>query len=213
MQKHPNLTIEKKLWQRGYKRIIGIDEVGRGSLAGNVTVAGVLFPLGLKINESRWRRFSERIKDSKQLTPKRREEVFEILKEFPEIEWRAAHISEKVIDRINIRRATERAMVRVIKKFNPFPDFVIFDGIRFSARVLDTVDNLFLVKADVKVMSCALASIIAKVTRDRYMRRTAKKYPRYGFERHKGYGTLAHRNAIRKYGVCVLHRRSFRLAR
>ena len=213
MQNRPNLTIERKLWRQGYGRVLGIDEVGRGALAGNVTVAAVLFSPGLQMNGVRWRNLLGRINDSKQLTPKRREEVFEMLKEFPEIEWRAAYISENVIDRINIRKATERAMLRVIKKFDRPPDFVIFDGIHFSARALDTLNHLFLVKADARVMSCALASIIAKVTRDRYMKRIAKKYPVYGFEKHKGYGTLRHRDAIRKHGPCVLHRRSFHLTR
>ncbi len=205
----PTFKEERKLYRQGYRRIVGVDEVGRGCLAGNVTAAAVTFPAKMP-RSARVRKFLKEIRDSKKLTPKKREEIFEALKSFPEITWKIARVSEKVIDRINIQKATELAMVRAVKKFHPLPDFAILDGSRFFSRGLETIQYKLIVKADERVTSSALASVIAKVTRDRLMVRLAKKYPEYRFEIHKGYGTRKHRQALKKFGACELHRKTFR---
>ncbi len=215
----PTFQEERRLWRKGFYRVLGVDEVGRGPVAGNVTVAGVLFPATFNINnatgtESRKRRgklkkFLSRIKDSKQLSGKKRGEIFTETKEYPEIEWHVANVSSKVIDRINIQRAIRRAVIRVIKKFNPRPDFVILDGNWFTFRSPAVPDYICIIQADEKVMSCALASVIAKVIRDRAMVRLAKRFPCYGFENHKGYATKTHRAALKKFGPCEIHRKTF----
>jgi len=163
------------------------------------------------------------VKDSKKLSSKKREEIFELFKKIPQIEWGIGRVSEKVIDGINILEATKLAMRRavlnlekkLILKLSPnfhgrenlvMTDFLLIDG-NFAINL--DIPQKSIIKADEKVFSCALASIIAKVTRDRAMMRYHKKYPNYGFNKHKGYGTELHRKMLIKYGPSLIHRRSF----
>ncbi|MBZ1348347.1 MAG: ribonuclease HII [Candidatus Nealsonbacteria bacterium] len=216
----PNLKEEKKLWtptqllsshlqdskqtSMSYKRVAGLDETGRGSLAGPVMAAAVM------INQ---RTFLQRrnvllnIKDSKQLTPKKREEFYKILTKNPKIEWQIARVSEKVIDKINILQATKLAMKKAVNRLKKKPNFLILDG---KMKLDLKTPQKSIIKADTKVFSCAIASIIAKVTRDRIMQKYHKKYPLYGFDKHKGYLTKLHRKMLKKYGPCEIHRKSFR---
>jgi len=197
----PNFRKEKELWKKGFKRVTGLDEVGRGPLAGPVVAAAVI----VDFRSYNLRRLF--IKDSKKLTPKKREEFYKILTKHPAIKWGIGRVSERVIDKINILEATKLAMKRAMKKLKIRPDFLIIDG---NFKINLNLPQKAIVKADEKVFSCAAASIIAKVTRDKIMLRYHKKYPRYGFNQHKGYPTKLHRKMLRKYGPCRIHRRSFK---
>ena len=206
--KYPTLQEEKKLWKKGYKYVACLDEAGRGPLAGPVIAAAVTIRQFSNPNFQRagggWR---PKIKDSKKLTPKRREELYKILINHPNIEWGIGRVSEKVIDKINILEATKLAMKRAIQKLNKKPKFLIIDG---NFKINSSISQKSIVKADEKVFSCAIASILAKVTRDRIMERYHQKYPKYGFDRHKGYPTKLHRKMLKKYGPCKIHRRTFK---
>ncbi len=187
--------------------VIGIDEAGRGPLAGPVVVGGVKIKLKFKNQKSK---FWKNIKDSKKLSAKQREEWFAKLTAYPNIEWAIARVYPAVIDRINISRATNRAATRVYKKLS---------GSRLHKAVLDgglylpkKFPSQTIIKGDEKIPVIAAASIIAKVTRDRIMVRLHKKYPRYHFDIHKGYGTVLHRKMIKKFGRSEVHRRSFYIA-
>ena len=159
-------------------------------------------------------------KDSKQLTAKRREEFYKILTNSPagglDIKWGIGRVSEKVIDKINILAATKLAMIKAVKKLKRKPDFLILDG-NFTlpaealakAGIGKAIPQKSIIKADEKVFSCAAASIIAKVTRDRIMRQYHRKYPRYRFDLHKGYGTKLHFKILKKCGPCQIHRKTF----
>ncbi len=207
--KHPNLTEEKKLWKKGYKRVACLDEAGRGPLSGPVVAAAVM----IKIPNFKFQipKSLKEVKDSKQLTPKKREEFYRVLTNppagGPQIEWGIGRVSEKVIDKINILEATKLAMKRAIKRFKRKPDFLILDG---NFKINLSIPQKSIIKADEKVFSCAAASILAKVWRDRLMLRYHKKYPRYGFDKHKGYPTKYHFKMLKKYGPCVIHRKSFK---
>lgn len=225
--KYPNFNEEKKLYNRGYKIVVGIDEVGKGPLAGPVIACAFCFRKGdrsLASIEAKLRRFA--IKDSKKLSAKQREEIYEIFKNNPDVKWGIGRVSEKVIDKINILEATKLAMQRAIKSLEKNlknelvqkkcdrtnfaqGSFLIIDG-NFGIDI--DIPQKSIIKADEKVFSCAAASIVAKVVRDRIMRRYHKKYPDYGFDKHKGYGTKNHYAALNKYGSCKLHRISFNLA-
>lgn len=210
----PNLKEEQKLWKKGIKYPVGLDEAGRGPLAGPV-VAGAI-----TIKTKNFSFFP--IKDSKKLSAQKREELFNILTKHPELEWGIGIVSEKIIDRINILGATklamEKALISLGKKlkksskkrefFKPV-GFLILDG-NFNLNNVN-IPQKSIVKADEKVFSCAAASIIAKVTRDRIMEKYHKKYPIYRFNKHKGYPTELHYKLIKKHGSCPIHRKSFRL--
>jgi len=201
--RYPNLKEEKKLWKKGYKVVVGLDEAGRGPLAGPVVAAAVSI-----IPNSKFQ--IPKLKDSKKLTLKKREEFFKIITKTPNIKWGIGKVSEKVIDKINIFEATKLAMKRAIKslerKLKRKANFLILDG---NFKIDLKIPQKSIIKGDEKVLSCAMASIIAKVTRDRIMEKYAKKFPEYGFEKHKGYGTKFHLKMLRKYGPCKIHRRSF----
>jgi len=231
--KYPNFNEEKKLYDRGYKIVIGIDEVGRGPLAGPVIACAITVPEFLISNF----KFLN-IKDSKKLSAKQREEIYEIFKNNPDVEWGIGRVSEKVIDKINIFQATKLAMQRAVKNLEKNLDkknenikdrsvqkkcdrtnfvqgsFLIIDG-NFGIKVRKSqsgyVPYKSIIKADEKVFSVAAASIVAKVVRDRMMIRYHKKYPDYGFDRHKGYATKNHYAILNKCGPCKLHRISFNL--
>lgn len=199
--KYPNLNEEKKLWKRGYKRVAGLDESGRGPLSGPVVAAAVL------IQNTRYKILNTKIKDSKKLSQKQREKIYKIITRDPSLKWGTGRVSEKVIDKINILEATKLAMIKAVKKLKRKPDFLILDG---NFKIDSPFPQKSIVKADEKVFSCSAASIIAKVTRDRIMVREHKKYPQYGFDRHKGYPTKLHFRMLKKYSPCRIHRKSFR---
>lgn len=197
----PNFKNEKKLWIKGFKRIAGLDEAGRGPLAGPVTACAITV-----------RQFSNlkfqipKIKDSKKLTPGKREEFYKILTNHPQIEWGIGRVSAKVIDKVNILEASKLAMKGAVLKLKRKPDFLILDGV---SKIDLKIPQKLIKGADEKVFSCACASILAKVYRDKIMKRYHKKYPQYGFDEHKGYPTKYHFKMLKKYGPCKIHRKSF----
>lgn len=181
---------------KGFKTVCGVDEAGRGPLAGPVYAAAVILPVGAQIPS---------LNDSKKLSEKKREELFDIITNTA-VSYAVGIADEKEIDEINILNATFLAMKRAINGLEIPADYAIIDGNRapHSNIAEETV-----VKGDGKVMSVAAASIIAKVSRDRFMLKMAEQYPEYQFEKHKGYGTKLHYEMIEKYGVSPIHRRSF----
>jgi len=206
--KYPNFKEEKKLRQCGYKRIAGLDEAGRGPLAGPVVAAAVAlcnFQFSISNFQSIFNDpIFKKIKDSKKMSARAREEVYNVLIKHPNIEWGIGIISEKVIDKINILEATKLAMNKSIKKLKP--DFLILDG-NFNLDV--DLPQKSIIKGDQKIISISAASIIAKVTRDRIMKKYDKKYPQYQFDKHKGYCTELHVKMLKKFGACPIHRKSF----
>ena len=187
---------ENELRGEGIKYIAGVDEAGRGPLAGPVFAAAVI----LKENE-----IITGLNDSKKLSEKRREELFDVICE-KAVAYAVCAVSEKRIDEINILNATMEAMAGAVGKIEPTPEYVLIDGNKCPPIDIpcDAV-----VKGDSKSASIAAASILAKVSRDRYITEIASKYPEYGFEKHKGYGTKAHNEAILEHGPCEIHRRTF----
>jgi ribonuclease HII len=198
------LSFECELWQQGLVHVAGVDEAGRGPLAGPVTAAAVIFP-------NRWRSsgLDERLRDlndSKQLTEAQRENYFSILTSHAEICFAICSVDAETIDRINILQATHRAMNEALAKLNPPPQHALVDG-----RPVKTmrVPQTALVKGDARSYSIAAASVLAKVTRDRMMLEFDRQFPGYGFAEHKGYGTPQHLAAIARLGPCAIHRKSF----
>jgi ribonuclease HII len=198
------LASECELWLQGFTRVAGVDEAGRGPLAGPVVAAAVVLPQA-------WRDagFDERLRqlnDSKQLTEAQREEFFAILTSHPQICYGIARVDAAVIDRINILQATHRAMNEALAQLQPPPEHVLVDG---NAVKTMRFPQTPLVKGDARSYSIAAASVLAKVTRDRLMREFDQRYPGYGFAEHKGYGTPQHLAALARLGPCPIHRRSF----
>lgn len=187
---------EEKAWQNGYSAVCGVDEAGRGPLAGPVCAAAVILPAGIVIDG---------LNDSKKLTEKKREALFDVITENA-ISWSVSLVDETVIDEINILQATYRAMRQAVEGLPHPADFVYVDGNRSEGLSLP---HECVVSGDAKIPSVAAASIIAKVTRDRLMRDFAVRYPAYGFEKHKGYGSRAHYAALLEHGPCPIHRRTF----
>jgi len=207
----PSLKEEKKLWKKGYKNVVCLDEVGRGPLAGPVMAAAVLFKRPV-LNSGSPLLQTLKIQDSKKLTQKKRENLYKIFIAHPTLKWGIGRISEKVVDKINILEATKLAMKKAIERLENKNqrlkiDFLILDG-KIKLDLL--LPQKSIVKADEKVFSCAVASIIAKVSRDRIMDGYHLKYPKYGFNLHKGYLTKLHFKMLKKYGPCKIHRRTFR---
>jgi len=217
----PSFREEQKLQKKGYKIIAGIDEAGRGALAGPVVAAAVLLKKNPKSKIKSAGSFLKEIKDSKQLSPQKREKLYRLLTGSVNIEWGIGRTSERIIDKINILEATKLAMTRATrnleKKARRKIGFLILDG-NFTlpaealakAGINSNIPQKPIKKADAKVLSCACASILAKVTRDRLMKKEDKKYPEYKFSKHKGYGTNFHFRILKKYGPCKIHRKSFR---
>lgn len=193
----PTMDHEHALRAAGCRVVAGIDEAGRGPLAGPVSVAAVVLPED----------FSHALlNDSKQLSPGRREQLYEELTGDARIAWHCVLVEAAEIDRLNILRATHEGMRRAVRGLAVTADAALIDG----RPVRDfPLRQLALVKGDALSYSIAAASVIAKVTRDRLMLRLAERYPGYGFEAHKGYGTAAHLEALRRLGPCPEHRRSF----
>jgi len=190
------LEYEKKYYLDGKKYIAGIDEVGRGPLAGPVCAAAVILPEGLIIDG---------INDSKKLSEKKRELLYDEIVE-KAVAWSVVFVEPEIIDEINIRKATHLAMENAVQKLSIKPEFLLVDG---NDNISFGIPCEYIIKGDAKSQSIAAASIVAKVTRDRYMIEMDEKYPEYGFARNKGYGTKEHMDALRKYGPCPLHRKTF----
>ena len=193
----PDMSAEAAAHANGYQCVCGIDEAGRGPLAGPVVAAAVVLPDGYELPG---------LNDSKKLTAKKREALFEQLMADDAVLKCVAEASVQEIDELNILRATHLAMARAAQGIIPSVDFCLIDGLAVPNFPLPSLN---LVKGDARCLSIAAASVLAKVTRDRYMEQLAEQFPQYGFERHAGYGTKAHLEAIRTYGVTVHHRRSF----
>lgn len=187
---------EKEAYLHGYQYVAGIDEAGRGPLAGPVVAACVMLPVDCLI---------EGLNDSKKLNAAQREKLYEIILEKC-VSMGIGIVDEKCIDKINILNATKLAMKNAIEQIKPQPDMLLIDAVR-----LKDVDiaQLPVIKGDALSVSIAAASIIAKVTRDRLIVEADSIYPQYGFKKHKGYGTEEHMNAIKKFGICPIHRISF----
>lgn len=188
---------EQNAVNAGYKVVCGIDEAGRGPLAGPVHAAAVILPIGLEI---------EGLNDSKKLTEKKREQLFDVICE-KAIDYSIGVATEKEIDEINILNATFLAMHRAVEGLKIKPDYALIDGNQYPKIPFVTEETV--VKGDAKSMSIAAASILAKVSRDRFMLEKAKEYPEYCFEKHKGYGTKVHYEAIKEFGPSPMHRLTF----
>lgn len=191
----PDFSIENEVKLKGFKAVCGVDEAGRGPLAGPVCAAAVI------LNEE-----IDGLNDSKKLSEKKREELFPIIKE-KALSYSIAFASVDEIEENNILNATYLAMNRAIDGLNVPADFAIIDGNRVPTDI--SVPCKTVIKGDAKSLSISAASILAKVTRDRLMSEEDKKYPQYNFKKHKGYGTKEHTDAVLKYGMCPIHRPSF----
>lgn len=190
------LEFEQKAMDNGYKAVCGVDEAGRGPLAGPVCAAAVILPENTVI---------EGVNDSKKLTEKKRELLFDVIKASA-LSYSIAYASVAEIEELNILNATMLAMKRAVESLEIKPDFAMIDGNRVPQL---SIDSEPIVKGDAKSMSIACASILAKVSRDRLLYDYAKQYPQYGFDKHKGYGTKLHIEMIKEYGPCPYHRMSF----
>ena len=194
---HDFYFYEKRARKQGFEHIIGIDEVGRGPLAGPVTAAAVAMPVDTEI---------EFLDDSKKVTPKRRISIFESIKLNPDILFATAEVSVSRIDRINILRASHLAMKQAATKLKLSNAFILIDGLPVPDL---PYPSLNIIKGDAKCATIAAASIVAKVYRDERMAEFDTNYPEYGFKTHKGYATKKHLEALERYGPCPIHRRSF----
>ncbi len=192
----PDYEYESKASAKGYSCICGVDEAGRGPLAGPVYAAAVILPQGLVI---------EGLNDSKKLSEKKRELLYDKVTENA-IAWSVGIATEQEIDEVNILQATYLAMRRAVEGLEVKADYALIDGNRMPPL---SIDGETVIKGDALSMSIAAASIIAKVSRDRFMLEIDEKYPEYQFSKHKGYGTALHYEMIEKYGISPVHRRSF----
>ena len=193
----PELKRENELRAAGYVSIAGIDEAGRGPLAGPVSAAAVILPPGYS---------HDLLDDSKKLSEKKREILYEELTTRDDVMWSLSFAEPAEIDAINILKATHAAMARAAEGLEVCPDYCLIDGLPVEGFPMESEG---IVKGDGKSLSIAAASIIAKVSRDRRMMDYAEEFPGYGFEKHKGYGTKLHLEALRALGPCPIHRRSF----
>ena len=198
MTELPNNDYEKLAYNQGFTAVCGVDEVGRGCLAGPVMAAAVVLPKDAVIRG---------LNDSKKLSPTKREKLFCAVNDLA-VSIGIGIVSERIIDEINILNATYRAMQEAISGLSPTADYALVDFVRIpNIEIAQTG----IVKGDATSVSIAAASIIAKVTRDRLMTEYDAVYPQYGFAKNKGYGTKEHIAAINEYGLCPIHRRSFRV--
>ncbi len=193
----PDLELENAARQKGYTAVCGVDEAGRGPLMGPVCAAAVILPEGVQI---------EGVNDSKKLSEKKREALYEVIKE-KAIAWSVAFANVSEIEEVNILNATYLAMNRAIEGLKVPADYALIDGNRVPKDI--KIDCETVVKGDAKSASIAAASILAKVTRDHLILEYDMEFPEYGFAAHKGYGTKAHIDAIKQYGPCKYHRPSF----
>ena len=189
------LSYEIKAYDKGYKIVAGLDEAGRGPLAGPVVAATVVFSKDIELQD---------LDDSKKLSAKRREKLFPKIQEMA---YGVAVVGQEIIDEINILQATRLAMKQAVEKLMMNPDILLIDG---NQKIDSPIEQWTIVKGDAKSYSIAAASILAKVTRDRIMEEYHNQYPQYEFIRHKGYGTKRHRDLIAEHGPCPIHRKTFR---
>ncbi len=210
----PNFKEESKLWSRGFKYVIGVDEVGRGAFAGPVTAAAVVFECETEYLSNIG------INDSKLLKPNQRKKISKLIKDGC-VSYSIATVGVPVINRVGIGKATEMAFRKAISSIMDTKHllhntkyYLLVDGfhIKYIKRI-GLKNQKAIIKGDRKSISIAAASIIAKVHRDSLMKRLARKYPEYGFGKHKGYGTKAHQTAIKKHGLSKVHRKSFNLSK
>lgn len=211
MSQKPSFTEEQEFWNKGYELVIGMDEVGRGAFAGPVLVGAVIFSKDSYTSRS----ILDEVKDSKQLSSKSRQKLNTLIKRLVLFST-TAEISVSIINRLGIGKATQMAFRKAIKTIlERFPNkrkFVLADGFYIPfLRGIGLRNQKGIIRGDQKSFSIAAASIIAKVERDNIMEQLHKKYPQYGFAKHKGYGTKQHQMAIKKYGLSMLHRMSFNL--
>jgi len=188
---------ETKASHQGFNNIAGIDEAGRGPLAGPVVAAAVILLSKINIPE---------LNDSKKLSPKKREELFPKIQEMS-VAFSVAVIDQEVIDEINILQAARLAMKKAVETLKITPGLLLIDG---NQKIDSNLNQWAIVKGDSRSLTIAAASVLAKVTRDRIMDDYHKLYPQYGFDRHKGYGTKLHRNLIQEHGPCPIHRKTFK---
>lgn len=198
----PDIELESKLWKKGFKYIVGIDEAGRGPLAGPVSAGAVVIDINTKLHPF--------VRDSKKMSEKQREEVFEYIKENC-VAYGVCMIDSVIIDELGIQEAVKMAMEGALKQVEETikckADYLIVDGTNVS-----TISGYHMEKikaGDIKHYSISAGSILAKVTRDRFMKDISKEYPDYHFEKHVGYGTKQHIELLQKYGPCSIHRKSF----
>jgi len=189
--------IEKALWNKGLELVAGVDEVGRGPLAGPIVAAAVIFSPKTKING---------LNDSKKLTSTMREKLYIEIQE-KALAVGIAWLDHKMIDKLNIGKANRLVLKMAVEALKIVPQYLLIDGKRIKVEL--PIPQLSIIKGDGKCASIAAASIIAKVTRDRMMQEFHKQYPEYGFDRHKGYGTKEHFAMLEKHGPCPIHRKSF----
>ena len=190
------LEFEELAYGKGYNSVCGVDEAGRGPLAGPVCAAAVILPRGKII---------EGVNDSKKLSEKKREALFEVIKA-EAASYSIAYASVQEIEEMNILNATMLAMKRAVEGLDIKADFAMIDGNRLPDL---SIDSEYIIKGDARSMSIACASVLAKVSRDRLLYEYAKEYPQYHFDKHKGYGTKLHVEALKQYGPCPYHRMSF----
>lgn len=191
-------AFERACRQNGYKRIAGIDEAGRGALAGPVVAAAVILPVGCEI---------EGLKDSKQLTPKQRSLLTNEIQSVA-VSVGVGSVDNRLIEELNILQAALRAMAEAVEQLAPKPDYLLVDGSKMPET---NIPGQAIPKGDNLSLSIAAASVIAKTTRDRLMTEFHQTYPNYGFEQHKGYPTAQHRQAIAQFGASAIHRNTFKL--
>ncbi len=190
------LAMEMRLHEEGYRLICGVDEAGRGPLAGPVYAAAVILPENTVIDG---------LNDSKKLTEKKREELFDVIRDRA-LDFGIASASQQEIDDVNILNAVYLAMNRAVRQMRTAPDLLLIDGNRDKGI---EGPSRCIVKGDATCACIAAASVLAKVSRDRFMYEMAERFPQYGFEKHKGYGTALHYEKLREFGPCELHRKSF----
>lgn len=190
------LKYEKEAYDEGYQYIIGLDEAGRGPMAGPLVVGGVIFPKDY---------YNEAINDSKQLSEKKREELYDLIIENA-LAYQIEIIDVEEVDRLNVYQASKKGMLDAIQHISIHPDFALSDAMPLG----DAIPHEAIVKGDSLSISIAAASILAKVTRDRIMKEYDKVYPEYGFAKHKGYPTKQHKEALHQYGVTPIHRKTFK---
>jgi ribonuclease HII len=193
-----DFTFEEEMWQQGIVHVAGVDEAGRGPLAGPVVAAAVILSPKLPLDG---------VDDSKKLSFRHRERLFQEITD-QAVSYGVGIVSHLMIDEINIYQATLRAMADAVARLSPRPGHLLIDGPRYQGSVIPFTP---IIDGDAKSRSIAAASIIAKVTRDRMMLEYDALYPHYGFAQHKGYGTARHLEALRRFGPCEIHRKSFRM--
>jgi ribonuclease HII len=191
-----NLRYERRIRERGFRKIAGVDEAGCGPLAGPVVAAAVILPPDF---------YDEEIKDSKKISALKREILYHRITDNA-LDYGVGMIHQREIDKLNIRQATLKSMRQALGRLKISPDYVLFDGYEPPEKILN---QEAIINGDDLSFTIASASIIAKVVRDKLMLEYHEQYPRYGFDHHKGYGTLYHRDMLKKYGPCPLHRRTF----